>query len=279
MTIRTGCSSSLIGLYEACHAIYRGDCTSAIVAGTNLIISPSMTIAMTEQGVLSPTGSCKTFDAKADGYARGEAINAVYIKKLRDAVRDGDPVRAVIRATTTNCDGKTPGMPVPSSEMHEAMMRRAYQVARLPDLSRTALVECHGTGTPIGDPLETAAVANVFGHEGVFIGSVKPNVGHSEGASGTTSLIKTVLALEHKTIIPNVNFSEPNPKSKYMSSISGDYRHLTLRAVPFERARLQVPLEPTPWPHTRHERASVNSFGVGGANAHVSSPLVQVSLF
>lgn len=251
MTIRTGCSSSLIGLHEACQALYSGECTSAVVGGTNLIITPTMTIAMTEQGVLSPTGTCKTFDAKADGYARGEAINAIYIKKLSDALRDGDPIRGVLRSTATNCDGKTAGMACPSSESHEAMMRRAYQVAQLSDLSQTAFVECHGTGTAIGDPLETAAVANVFGQKGVFIGSVKPNVGHSEGASGTTSLIKTVLALEHKTIPPNINFSDPNPK------------------IPFERARLQVPLEATQWPEDRHERASVNSFGIGGANAHV----------
>ena len=173
MTIRTGCSSSLIGLHEACQAIYSGECDSAVVAGTNLIITPSMTIAMTEQGVLSPSGMCKTFDARADGYARGEAINAVYVKPLTDAVRDGDPIRAVIRSTATNCDGKTPGMAYPSSESHESMMRRAYQVAQLSDLSKTAFVECHGTGTAVGDPLETAAVANVFGRNGIFIGSVR----------------------------------------------------------------------------------------------------------
>lgn len=172
MTIRTGCSSSLIGLHEACQALYSGECHSAIVAGTNMILTPTMTVAMTEQGVLSPSGLCKTFDAEADGYARGEAINAVYIKRLSDAIQDGDPVRAVIRATATNCDGKTPGIACPSSETHESMIRRAYQVARLSDLSKTAFVECHGTGTAVGDPLETAAVANVFGRNGIFIGSV-----------------------------------------------------------------------------------------------------------
>jgi acyl transferase domain-containing protein len=137
-----------------------------------MIVTPTMTIAMSEQGVLSPTGSCKTFDAAADGYARGEAINAIYVKKLGDAIRDRNPIRAVIRATSTNCDGKTPGISNPSSESHEEMMRRAYSVAGLDDFSGTAFVECHGTGTPIGDPLETQAVANVFGDSGVYICSV-----------------------------------------------------------------------------------------------------------
>ena len=172
MTIRTGCSSSLIGLHEACQALYQGECISAIVAGSNLIITPTMTIAMTEQGVLSSSGTCKTFDAKADGYARGEAINAVYIKLLSDALRDGDPIQAVIRGTAINCDGKTPGIAYPSSESHESMMHRAYEVAKVRDIGRTAFVECHGTGTAVGDPLEAAAVARVFGHDGVFIGSV-----------------------------------------------------------------------------------------------------------
>ncbi|KAL9069203.1 MAG: hypothetical protein Q9157_006247 [Trypethelium eluteriae] len=251
VTVRTACSSSLVGLHEACQAILHGDCESAIVAGTNLIITPTMTIGMTEQGVLSPTGSCKSFDAKADGYARGEGINAVYIKRLSDALRDGDPIRAVIRSTATNCDGRTAGMANPSSESHESMIRRAYRIANLDDVSQTAFVECHATGTAIGDPLEAAAIANVFGRQGVFIGSVKPNVGHTEGASGATSLIKAVLALEHKIIPPNINFSEPNPK------------------IPFGKAKLQVPVEPTPWPTNRQERVSVNSFGIGGANAHV----------
>jgi acyl transferase domain-containing protein len=172
MTIKTGCSSSLISLHLACQALNNGDCSSAIVGGTNLIMSPTMTIAMCEQGVLSPTGRCKTFDADADGYVRGEAINAICIKKLSDAIRDNDPIRAVIRATASNCDGKTPGISCPNSESHEAMIRQAYQIAQLNNFSETAFVECHGTGTSIGDPLETHAVANVFGDSGVYIGSV-----------------------------------------------------------------------------------------------------------
>ncbi|PKX91350.1 type I polyketide synthase [Aspergillus novofumigatus IBT 16806] len=250
MTTKTGCSSSLICLHAACQALLNGDCDSAIVGGTNLIMSPGMTVAMSQQGVLSPSGSCKTFDAAADGYARAEAINAIYIKKLSDAIAHGDPIRAVIRSTATNCDGKTPGLAVPSSETHEAMIRRAYKVAGLP-ASQTGYVECHGTGTPVGDPLEVQSIANVFGNEGVYIGSVKPNVGHSEGASGITSIIKCILALENRVIPPNIKLTTPNPK------------------IPWEESKLRVPKEPTPWPAERLERASVNSFGIGGANAHV----------
>jgi acyl transferase domain-containing protein len=250
-TIKSGCSSSMIALHEAARAIQAGDCTSAIIAGTNLILSPTMSIAMTEQGVLSPDGACKSFDILADGYARGEAINAIYIKRLSEALRDGDNIRSVIRATASNCDGKTPGITLPSSESHVSMMRRAYKEACL-DPTQTAFVEAHGTGTKIGDPLEATAIARVFGGEkGVYIGSVKPNLGHSEGASGVTSILKTVLALENSTIPPNINFSTPNPQ------------------IPFETSNMKVAIEPTPWPKVQAERASVNSFGIGGANAHV----------
>lgn len=215
-------------------------------------MAPGMTIAMTEQGVLSPDGTCKTFDAAANGYARGEAINAIYIKKLSDAIRDGDPVRAVIRATASNSDGKTSSMSVPSLESHEAMIRHAYMVAGIKDHSSTAFVECHGTGTAVGDPLEVGAIANVFGgQKGIYIGSVKPNVGHSEGASGLTSIIKAVLALEKKIIPPNINFCTPSPK------------------IPFEKENLRVPTEPISWPVGFSERVSINAFGIGGANAHV----------
>lgn len=250
MTTRTACSASLVAHHEACMAISRGDCDSAIVGGANLIMTPGATMSMTEQNVLSKDGSCKTFSANADGYGRGEAIAAVYIKRLDDALRDGNPTRAVIRGTATNHNGKTPGMTVPSAKVQEALMRRAYKVAGITDFSKTAFVECHGTGTPVGDPIEASAVGRVFGESGVYIGSIKPNFGHTEGASGLLSVIKTVLALENRTIPPNIKFLRPNP------------------AIPFESAKLTVPTEPTPWPSGRLERASVNSFGVGGTNAH-----------
>jgi acyl transferase domain-containing protein/SAM-dependent methyltransferase len=251
MTIRTACSSALIGVNEACSAIQRGICEGAIVAGGNLILAPGTTQQMTEKGILSPEGSCKTFSADADGYARGEAFTAVFLKPLDAAIRDGNPIRAVIRAAVSNSDGKTQGITQPNGGAHEAMIRLAYKQAGITDFSKTAYFECHGTGTAVGDPIETGAVANVFGDSGIHITSVKPNVGHTEGASGLVSLIKAVMSLEHRTIPPNIKFNSPNPK------------------IRFKEGRLTVPVEPTPFPADRCERVSVNSFGLGGSNAHV----------
>ncbi|KAI1743043.1 hypothetical protein F4680DRAFT_445514 [Xylaria scruposa] len=251
MTVRTGCSAALVGLNEACLALARGDCEAALVGGSNLIMTPSLTSLLSTQEVLSKDGSCKTFSADADGYGRGEALVAVYIKPLQNALRDGNPIRAVIKATGTNHDGKTQGIFQPSTEAQEALIRQTYQSAAISDFGETAMVECHGTGTPTGDPIETKAVARVFGQTGVYIGSVKPNVGHSEGASGLASLIKMVLALEHRTIPPNIKFKTPNPN------------------IPFHEGNLTVPIDPIPWPQDRLERVSINCFGVGGTNAHV----------
>ncbi|KAL8736136.1 MAG: hypothetical protein Q9181_002526 [Wetmoreana brouardii] len=250
MVIKTGCSASLVGLHNACRGLQSGDCSAAIVAGTSLIMGPYLTAAMTQQGVLSPEGSCKTFDAAADGFARAEAINAIYIKRLDDAISDGNPIRAIIRGTSTNSDGKSGSLMAPNGEAHETLMRKVYEEASL-DPKETAFVECHGTGTATGDPIETTAVGKVFGEHGVLIGSVKPNIGHAEGASGINSLIKAVLALEHQIVPPNIKFTNPNP------------------LIPFEEMRLQVPLKPTSWPRDRAQRISVNSFGIGGSNAHV----------
>ncbi|KAI3392455.1 hypothetical protein diail_5699 [Diaporthe ilicicola] len=249
MIIKTACSSAGLGLHEALQAISQGEITSALVCGTNLIMAPGMTISMSLQMALSPEGSSKTFDASADGYARGEAVTALYVKRLDEAIRDKNPIRAVIRGSASNADGKTPGLAVPSTDAHEAVMRQAYHNAGLA-LSETTLVEAHGTGTKIGDPLETKAVANCFGSQGVYIGAIKPNMGHSEGAAAITSIMKSVLSLENRTIIPNIKFTTPNP------------------AIPWKSGNLTVPVEPTPWPANRRERISVNSYGIGGSNAH-----------
>ncbi|KAK2601916.1 hypothetical protein QQS21_004507 [Conoideocrella luteorostrata] len=250
MTLRTACSSSLSALHIACQSLQNGDCTTAIVAGSSIIIDPTMTMDMSEAGVLSHTGSCKTFDAAADGFARGEAVNAILLKPLDDALRDGDPIRAVIRSTAVNSDGRTSHIGSPSSESQITLIRRAYERAGIEDFSQTPFIECHGTGTIRGDPIEAEAVATVFGEHGAYIGSVKPNVGHSEGAAALTSIIKAVLSLENETIPPNINFTTPNPK------------------IPFKKYKLEVPVEAIPWPKNRYARISVSSFGFGGANGH-----------
>jgi len=241
-----------VGLDTACSAIAKGDCTSAIVGGVNLIMTPDLLTRLSDQGMLSPDGSCKTFSAGADGYARAEAVVAVYVKSLSAAIRDGNPIRSVITGSATNFDGRTNPLTMPSAAAQEALIRRTYEVAGVDDFGKTALFECHGTGTAAGDPIEANAISAVFGEKGgVCLGSNKPNVGHSEGASGLTSVIKATLALEHKTIPPNIKCSPLNPK------------------IPFEQSRLVVPMEATPWPEGRDERISINSFGVGGTNAHL----------
>lgn len=175
---------------------------------------------------------------------------AVQVKSLSAAIRDNDPIRAVIRSSCTNSDGRTAGLALPNSESHEALMRRSHKLADL-DVRNTAMIECHGTGTQVGDPLEASAVARVFGDYGIYIGSIKPNLGHSEGASGITSVIKAMISLERRLILPNINFYNPNKK------------------IPFDEYDISVPTDTLQWPAGKAERIGVNSFGIGGANAHV----------
>ncbi|KAI5861319.1 hypothetical protein GGS23DRAFT_598486 [Durotheca rogersii] len=238
--------------YNLCgpRSLQFGDASAAVVAGTNLILGPALTSLMASEGVLSPDGSCKSFDASANGYARAEGITVIYVKRLTDAIRDGNPIRAVIRGTAINSDGRSPGMLVPRQGAIEDLIKKVYADSGL-DPSDTAFVECHGTGTSVGDPIETSAIGEVFGGSGVYIGSVKPNIGHCEGSAGLASLIKAVLALENRTIPPNIKFNVPNPK------------------IPFREKDLTVPTTPTPFPSDKAERVSVNSFGIGGSNAHV----------
>ncbi|KAL8369828.1 hypothetical protein RB595_000258 [Gaeumannomyces hyphopodioides] len=253
VVVRTACSSSLVALHMACRDLQAGVCGAAVVGGVNVMVTPRDTIGMNAQGVLSPSGRCMAFDADADGYARGEGVSAICVKRLDDALRDGDPVRAVIRASCVSNDGQGGGQGItsPDGGAHERIMRKAYEIAEIGDLGRTAMVECHGTGTAVGDPVEAGAVAKLWGKDGIYIGSVKGNIGHGEGASGLSSLMKMVLALEHSTIPPNIHFNTPNPR------------------IPWEDAKLTVPTKAIPWPADRLERVSVNSFGIGGTNAHI----------
>ncbi|KAI8296209.1 Fumagillin dodecapentaenoate synthase [Colletotrichum sp. SAR11_240] len=180
--------------------------------------------------------SMTTFDADCNGYGRGEAINAVYVKRLSHALRDGNPIRAIIRSTATQHDGKKPGLLNPNTFAQEALIRHTYNIAGITDYSQTSFFECHGTGTPTGDPTEVSAVTRVFGEKGVLIGGVKPNTGHSEGAAALTSIIKVVLMLERGIIAPNINFSTPNPD------------------IPWADGRIKVPTESQPFPSDRRKR-------------------------
>lgn len=173
MSIKVGCSSSLVALHLACEALQNRDCSSAVVGASNLLLSPEYFMALDNLHALSPDGSSKAFDASANGFARADAVNAVYVKRLEDAVRDGNPIRAVIRGTAINADGKTVGLTNPSSEMQATVIQHAYKKAGIINLGDTPFVECHGTGTAAGDPLEVAAVASVFGDRGTYIGSVR----------------------------------------------------------------------------------------------------------
>ncbi|KAI2833232.1 hypothetical protein CBS133816_597 [Aspergillus niger] len=172
MTVKVGCSGSGTCLHLACQAIAHEDCMSAIVAGSSIILTPGVNQSLNGVGVFSAEGSCKSFDASADGYARAEAVNAIYVKRLDLAIRDGNPIRAVIRATAVNSDGNTSALVRPSADAHEQLIRKAYRRAGILNFSETAMVECHSTGTAIGDPIEADAIARVFGDEGIHIGSM-----------------------------------------------------------------------------------------------------------
>jgi acyl transferase domain-containing protein len=205
--------------------------------------------------MLSPNSRTYSFDFRANGYARGEGIAVMIVKRLSDAIRDSNTIRAIIRSTGANEDGRTPGITQPSQSAQECLIRDTYARAGL-SMAHTRYVEAHGTGTPLGDPLEAAAIGNSFRscrneEEPLYIGSVKSNIGHLEGASGLAGVIKVVLALESGLIPPNANFEELNP------DIDSGYLWV------------KIPEEPTPWPSRGLRRASVNSFGYGGANCHI----------
>lgn len=204
----------------------------------------------------SPTGRCHTFDAKADGYIKAEVVNAIILKRLDDAIRDRDPIRAVVRGSATNSDGRTPGIASPNPEAQAAAVRSAYANAGITDFGATSYLECHGTGTPAGDPLEVQGVSSVFvdsraSSAPLVIGSIKSNLGHSEPAAGLSGLFKAILAIENGVIPGNPTFETPNPK------------------INFEELRIRATRTAIPWPDSDFRRASINSFGYGGTNSHV----------
>lgn len=261
MTVETGCSTTLVALHQAMQSVRSREADMSVVTGVNLMLNPDEFKAIGSLGMLSPDGRSFSFDTRANGYGRGEGVATIIIKRLSDALVDNDPIRAVIRETALNQDGKTDTITTPSGTAQEELMRECYRRAGL-DPRGTQYFEAHGTGTQAGDPTEAQAMANVFSSgEGrndkenyLRIGSVKTNVGHTEAASGLAAVVKAVLCLEKGLIPPTVNYKTPNPKLKL------DEWHL----------KVVTALEP--WPESLiggPRRLSVNNFGYGGTNAHV----------
>ncbi|TLD20554.1 hypothetical protein PspLS_08712 [Pyricularia sp. CBS 133598] len=257
-TLDTACSSSLVALHLACESLRTGEVDMAIVGGCNLMLGPEVFIFFGGQGFLSPDGKSKAFDVSADGYGRGEGFAAVVLRRAEDAIRDGDPVRAVIRGTASNQDGHTKGFTQPSSEAQASLIKEVYGKAGL-GFEATGYVEAHGTGTQTGDLQETTAISQTLSSSRsavnkLLIGSVKTNIGHLEAAAGLAAVIKSVLILEHGMIPPNIHFKTPNPK------------------IPFDDWNIKVPTALVPFPSNKAangvRRISVNSFGYGGTNAH-----------
>jgi len=265
MAVDTACSSSLVAVHLACNSIWDQECSLAVAGGVNCIITPEPTIGFSKANMLSPDGRCKTFDASANGYVRGEGAGVVILKPLSQALADRDPVYAIIRSTGVNQDGHTHGLTVPSQEAQETLLREVYKKAGVsPD--RVLFVEAHGTGTPVGDPIEANAIGSVLGagrpaDSPLRVGSVKTNIGHLEAASGVAGLIKAALVIKHRQLPPNLNFSEPNPR------------------IPFDELHLRVQQNLEAWPEADYATVvGVNSFGFGGTNAHVVLDQPPVSL-
>ena len=253
-TVDTACSSSLVALHQAMLALRSGTIDTAIVGGINLLISPFGFVAFSQATMLSPTGLCQTFDAKADGYVRAEGAVVFVLTTAERAAREDARVYARVVASGVNSDGRTNGIALPSRFSQAKLLRELYAEAGI-DRAQLAFIEAHGTGTRVGDPIEADTIGQVLGQgraEKLPIGSIKSNIGHLEPASGLAGMMKAMLALEHDLLPATINFSEPNPD------------------IPFDELNLEVAARPVPLPRRNGARlAGINSFGFGGTNAHV----------
>ena len=256
VAVDTACSSSLVAVHQAVQALQSGDCDMALAGGVNVLLSPASIVAASRARMLSPDGRCKTFDAAADGYARGEGCGVLVLKRLSDAQRDGDHICAVIRSSAVNQDGASSGLTVPNGGAQQRLITAALARAGLRGADVDYL-EAHGTGTPLGDPIEVQAAAAVYGvgrdpNRPLLMGTAKTNIGHLESAAGAAGLIKVVLSLEHELLPQTLHFHNPNPH------------------IPWDSLPVQVVEKPTPWQaNGRTRRAGVSSFGFTGTNAHV----------
>ncbi|MFF2085072.1 type I polyketide synthase [Nocardia sp. NPDC058176] len=255
LTVDTACSSSLVAIHLACQALDNGDCTVALAGGVNVMLQPETFVMMCKGGFLATDGRCKSFDAAGDGYGRGEGAGMIVLKRLDDAVRDGDRVYAVLKGTGANQDGRTTAITVPNDVSQEALARAVCERSGTAPADVT-YVEAHGTGTLVGDPIELRALGRVYGAASgrsgsLGVGSLKATLGHTEAAAGVASVIKSVLAVAHRTIPPQGWFDTPNPD------------------IAFDELGLHVQLEPQPVESDLPMTIAVNGFGYGGTNAHV----------
>lgn len=254
--VDTACSSASLAVHLAVESLRRGECDAALAGGVNAIITPETTIAFSKARMLSPEGKCRPFDSGANGYVRGEGCGLVLLKRLSDAQRNGDQVLAIIRATSVNQDGRTSGISAPNGQLQKDCIRAAHAQAGVSAADIT-YIEAHGTGTPLGDPIEMQALTEVFPRTSadqppVQVTSVKANIGHTETVSGVAGLIKTVLLMQHELIAPQLYLNEVNP-------------HITL-----EGSRIELPTAPVAWPAKAGRRlAGISSFGFGGTNTHL----------
>ena len=256
VAVDTACSSSLVAIHQACQALQLGECDLALAGGANVLLTPATMITFSNAQMLAPDGRCKTFDAAADGYVRGEGCGVIVVKRLEDAIADGDRIRAVIRGSAINQDGASGGLTVPNGVAQQRVIADALKRAEL-EPSDVGYLEAHGTGTSLGDPIEAQAAGAAYGAgrepgRPLLMGSAKTNIGHLEAAAGIAGVIKVILSLEHEALPKHLHFENPSPH------------------IPWDRLAVEVVTETIPWERTDRPRiAGVSSFGFAGTNAHV----------
>lgn len=256
LSVDTACSSSLVGVHLACQSLRNGECNLAVAGGVNLMLSPELTIAFSQARMMASDGRCKTFDASADGYVRGEGCGIIVLKRFSEALKDGDNILALVKGSAVNQDGRSNGLTAPNGLAQQAVILEALKNANVRP-EQISYVEAHGTGTSLGDPIEFEALKALLMQRRVQdrickLGSVKTNIGHLEAAAGIAGLIKVVLSLQHREIPPHLHLKQLNP-------------YINLEGTSFS-----IPIECQPWSVDTEQRfAGVSSFGFGGTNAHV----------
>ncbi|MEM6613025.1 MAG: type I polyketide synthase, partial [Cyanobacteria bacterium P01_C01_bin.72] len=253
MAVDTACSSSLVAIHLACKSLRDKECNIAVTGGVHRLITPEFTINFSQARMLAPDGRCKTFDAAADGFSRGEGCGMVVLKRLTDAQRDGDRILAVIRGSAVNQDGRSSGLTVPNGVSQQRVIRQALENAGIA-AEDIDYIEAHGTGTSLGDPIEITALGEVFKRDSnnhLLVGSVKTNIGHLEAAAGIAGLIKVVLSLQHQQIPPHLHFNQPNPY------------------INWDNAGVDVVSDGREWQQDKLRLAGISSFGFSGTNAHI----------